>query len=270
VSGADRFTLKNLGGERIMVLENGSPFLVYNAGPQLKPGAPPDRQRCCYIYPVYTPNGVSPTDDFPRDHYHHRGIFWAWPVIETAQGTHDIWTIRGGHQRFKRWLEQESGESASLTVENGWWMGGREVATETVHISVRPTENQQREFSVTLTLTAIEPITIRGSLDNQKGYGGFSARFAPREGTLIRTDTGILSGDEDHGRHAWAELEASYAGKKALLRITSEPSNPGPPPEWCLRQYGFAGANFPGVAGFKLQPKEPLILKYRVTLRDLP
>ena len=67
----------------------------------------------------------------------------------------------------------------------------------------------------------------------------------------MRTDQGVLEGDEDHGKHPWAELEATYEGQKAVLRITGEGSNPGAPQEWCLRQYGFVGANFPGVAGYR-------------------
>ena len=271
VVAGPRFVIQDIGGDRVMVLEDGKPYLVYNFGPQLKMGAPEDRKRCCYIFPVYTPAGVSVTDDFPKDHYHHRGLFWAWPVIETASGTYDLWTLKGAEHRFKKWLEQESGETAaSLTVDNGWYIKGKEVALENVHINMRPSDATHRDFSVTLTITAHEPMTIRGSLDNSKGYGGFSARFAPREGTIVRTDQGVLEGDEDHGRHSWAELEASYEGKKAVLRIAGEGSNPGSPQEWCLRQYGFVGANFPGVAGYRLEPSKPLILKYRVTVRDLP
>ncbi|MCC7154788.1 MAG: PmoA family protein [Bryobacterales bacterium] len=270
-TAADRFAIQDIGGDRVMVLENGKPYLVYNFGPQLLKGVPEDRKRCCYIFPVYTPDGVSVTDDFPKDHYHHRGLFWAWPEIETSTGIYDLWTLKGAEHRFKRWLEQESGETgASLTVDNGWYIKGKEVALENVHISIHPSASAQRDFSVTLTITANQPLTIRGSQDNSKGYGGFSARFAPRQDTIIRTDKGVLAGDEDHVRHDWAELEASYSGKKAVLRITSEASNPGAPYEWCLRQYGFVGANFPGVSGFRLEPLKPLILKFRVSLRDLP
>lgn len=270
-SAGDRFTIQELGGGRLMVLENDKPYLAYNFGTQLAPGAPQDRKRCCYIYPVYTPAGTSVTDDFPKDHYHHRGIFWAWPEIETASGIYDLWTLKGAEHRFKKWLEQESGETgASLTVENGWFIQGKEVALENVHIAIHPSTPTQREFSVVLTITPSEPLTIRGSQENSKGYGGLSARFAPRQNTILRTDTGVLEGDEDHGRHEWAELEASYSGKRAVLRITGEGSNPGAPYEWCLRRYGFIGANFPGVSGLHLPPLKPLILRFRITLRDLP
>src|SRR5437879_2611840 len=85
------FAWKDLGGGRIELNEHGKPALVYNYGPQWKEGAPEDRRRCCYIFPVYTPAGVSMLDDFPKDHPHHRGLFWAWPVVEAGGKRYDSW-----------------------------------------------------------------------------------------------------------------------------------------------------------------------------------
>jgi hypothetical protein len=69
--------------------------------------------------------------------------------------------------------------------------------------------------------------------------------------------------DEDHGRHTYAELAASFDGRRAGLRITA--AQPG---EWCLRPYGFVGATFPGVQPHTLLPGKPLTLRYSVTVFD--
>ena len=34
--------------------------------------------RSNYIHPLYNLDGTVLTEDFPVDHLHHRGIFWAW------------------------------------------------------------------------------------------------------------------------------------------------------------------------------------------------
>ena len=34
--------------------------------------------RSNYIHPLYALDGEVLTEDFPEDHPHHRGIFWAW------------------------------------------------------------------------------------------------------------------------------------------------------------------------------------------------
>ena len=121
---------------------------------------------------------------------------------------------------------------------------------------------------------ATEARTNSSSAESGKSYGGLSARFAPREGTILRADGEILIKDEDLNPRRWAELEAVYSGKRALLRITPDEKNPGFPHQWCLRAYGFIGASFPGrtpaVDSFTLEPGKPLTLKFRVRVSDLP
>jgi hypothetical protein len=41
----------------------------------------PEYARNNYFHPVYDLNGNVITEDFPEDHLHHRGIFWAWHQI---------------------------------------------------------------------------------------------------------------------------------------------------------------------------------------------
>ncbi|WP_321477605.1 DUF6807 family protein [uncultured Paludibaculum sp.] len=259
---------------RVELLENGKTALVYNYGPQLKSGAPEDRRRCCYIFPVLTPAGVSMLDDFPKDHYHHRGVFWAWPVVETGGQKFDIWMFPNLRDRFEKWISPPSvKKTASLAVENGWYAGDHKIVKETVKITAYPAKGAKREFDVELTLEALgEAVTLRGSAEKGKSYGGFSARFAPREQTSILADTGVVAKDEDLVPHAWAELSALYEGKRASLRITPDPKDPGTPYQWCLRPYGFVGASFPGrtetVDGYTLERGKPLTLKFRVSASD--
>ena len=43
----------------------------------------PDGQaaRSNYFHPLYDLDGNVLTEDFPKDHIHHRGIFWAWHQV---------------------------------------------------------------------------------------------------------------------------------------------------------------------------------------------
>lgn len=266
---------RELPGQRIEVLDAGRPALVYNYGPQLPAGAPEDRRRCCYIFPLYTPGGVSMLDDFPRDHYHHHGLFWAWPVVETPWGKFDLWMYRGIEHRFVGWIRRDPREGAAqLVADNGWYVKNERIVREIVEILVHPAKGSERRIDVALEWEALkEPVTLRGSQEQGKSYGGFSARFAPREGTVIRSSEGPVAKDEDLARHRWAELEAAYQGRKAVLRIAPHDSNPGVPYQWCLREYGFVGASFPGRTpesnGYTLQPGAPLRLRFTVTVSDV-
>jgi len=263
VLSAASFEWRDLRNGRLELRESGKPVLVYNYGPQLSNGAPEDRRRCCYIYPIYTASGVSVLDDFPKDHWHHHGLFWGWPQVTTPSGKYDGWMYRGVEPRFVKILEKKPG---LLRVENGWFAGDKKIVKEIVALRV----DEDHLIHVDLTLEALgEPVTLAGSKEQGKGYGGLSARFAARENAVLRTSNGQITRDEDLNPHAWAELEASYGGKRAVLRITPDPSNPNEPNPWCLRFYGFVGSSWPNTTPRTLDPGRPVILKYRVSVTDV-
>jgi len=266
---------KDLGGGRVQLLDRGKPALVYNYGPQLREGAPENRRRCCYIFPVYTPAGVSVLDDFPADHYHHRGLFWAWPVVETGGQKFDLWmNMTASHRSDRAPVTSATAREAHLETRNFWQAAGHDIVREDLRVTAYPAQGKSRELVVELTLEAISaPVKLAGSQEAGKSYGGFSARFASREKTVVRADGQTLSQDEDLNPHQWAELEGVYGGKRAVLRITSDARNPGAPYQWCLRNYGFVGASFPGrtaaVDSYTLEPGKPLKLSFRVRISDL-
>ena len=73
-------------------------------------GAPADRNRCCYVHPLYAPNGVMLTDDFPVDHYHHRGVFWVWPIVNVDGERRDLWLMNASASASAEWIAKETGE----------------------------------------------------------------------------------------------------------------------------------------------------------------
>ena len=273
---APPFAWKNVDNSRWELSENGKPVMAYIAAPILSNNAPPDRERCCYVFPAFTPAGVNPLDDFPKDHFHHHGLFWAWRVFETGGVKYDLWMYRGV-RHVAGSIEETSAtaKAALLRATNFWTAGDKRIVREQVSIAALPAKGSSRTLGFTLTLEALDqPVTIRGSQERGKSYGGFSARFAPREETVIRTDKGVLPKDDDLTPYEWAELEAAYQGKRAALRITPDPANTLAPYQWCLRNYGFVGASFPGrsekAQEFTLQPGKPVTLRFTVTLSDLP
>ncbi len=263
--------------QRYQLFEHGKPVMVYNAGIESRPDAPADRARCCYVYPLYTPAGVSPLDDFPKDHYHHRGLFWAWPYVEVDGKAYDIWMKMDGIHDVTGAPPKVAlkGSQASLQVTNFWEAGGARIVREAVSITVHPVKANARALDLELTFEALDkPVQLRGSQERGKSYGGLNVRFAPRDATGIRSSEGEVAKDTDLVAHQWAEMEAVYGGKRAAVRFESDPRNPHAPPQWCLRYYGFVGAAFPGrsesVSSFTLEKGKPLTLRYKVTLIDLP
>jgi len=263
------FSFEDREGMRLDLFQEGSPVLSYIYGMHLKDGVPEDRRRSSYIHPVYGLDGEVLSDDFPEDHYHHRGIFWTWPQVFIGGDSLSLWDIRGIYQRFERWLVKETGPVfARLTVQNGWYAGERRVVDEKVRVAVFRAGEAGRILDFELTWEAVEePVTLLGS-PNVKGYGGFSFRFAPFEEPVITTSGGVQSESSDLKRFAWADLSARFAGRRlnSGVAVFEAAENIGYPNGWTLRFYGFLGVAWPGRHPFTLIPGKPVKARYRVWL----
>lgn len=256
------------------MLEGRDSVLSYNYEMQLPAGVSEEYRRSSYIHPIWDLNGTVITDDFPEDHYHHRGLSWMWPRVVVDGQTHDLWHIKGIRQRFEQWLGREAtAELAAVGVQNGWYVEDRKVLEERVRIKVHAAEEAGRAVDVALTLEALEPVQLLGQENQDKGYGGLSFRLAPREETIITSPKGQEEDDSDHKRYVWADESGRFRGSSQAsgVAIFQHPDNPSAPANWTLRHYGFLGVAWPGNTGHQLTPGEPLTLKYRLWIhKDVP
>ncbi len=269
----DAFALRDAEGRSLQVLEGGRPALTYNYGMMMKSGVPEDRRRSCYVHPMITPGGIMITDDFPADHYHHRGLSWMWPIVEVAGERHSLWDIRGVRQKFERWAGRSSAPPpARVGVTNGWYVGERRVAGERLELVIHPAAGSGRSIDITLTFEAADqPVRLTGELGpERKGYGGLCLRFAPRTGTVIKTSSDSQLKDSNLQPFPWADLSGSFAGGESLAgaAVFIDPGNPGFPNGWTLRNYGFLGVCWPGLEPYTLEPGRPVTLGYRVWVHD--
>ena len=75
--------------EGVTVLEGIRPVLTYQRAAKSEDGRWP---RANYVHPLYDLDGEVLTEDFPADHGHQRGIFWAWhQVLVDGQPMGDAW-----------------------------------------------------------------------------------------------------------------------------------------------------------------------------------
>ena len=88
------FAFEDVGGTGIRLTHAGKPVFVYNYGMMLPPGVPERYRRSSYLHPLWAPNGAILTDDFPKDHYHHRGLSWMWPHVIVDGKDYDQWIVR--------------------------------------------------------------------------------------------------------------------------------------------------------------------------------
>jgi hypothetical protein len=156
-------------------------------------------------------------------------------------------------------------------VASVWVASGNPIVRETVTLMALPSNGGVRQIDFKLTLEALsQPVTLGGSREKGKAYGGFSLRFPPRRQTSIHTSDGVAESDQDLRPYKWAALQADYPSGRATVRIEPYSTNPGAPGVWCLRAYGFLNPSFPGPEPFTLTPGQPLPLRYFITITDTP
>ena len=267
----DRFEWTDLDGKSIKLTAAGQPVLAYNYGLITNESVPQNdhrRSRACYVHPVWGLSGEVMTDDFPRDHYHHHGIFWTWPHIGIDGKQHDLWLGNTIQDRFVGWLGQEAGPvAATLAVENGWFIGDKKVMIERVWLRVFKATDDSRAIDLEFTwIPTDRPITLKGA--GGKSYGGLTVRFAPsnRQDTVITVPSGRTTEDLYETPLRWVDFTSKLGGADspsgAAVFVPS--SHPDYPPTWLTRHYGPQCVGWPGIKAKTFQPGEPIRLSYRV------
>ena len=199
----------------VKLWQGKQPVLVYNSEQVKRTGAAAVGNRASYVHPIYGLDGEVITDDFPKDHYHHHGLFWGWPHVTIGGKDYDFWKMRGTDIRFKRWLNKEVDKNvAMLGVENEWLVGDKPVVREEATLRVHPATAEGRLINVRLKWTALDQAITLGGAEG-KSYGGVSLRFAPREDTVVTVPSGPTSQDLLITRLPWADLSAKFQGAKA-------------------------------------------------------
>ncbi len=263
-ASAAEFRFQPVDDKSLGLWEGAKPVLVYNHGVIRKQGVPADRARSTYVHPLYGVDGEVLTDDFPNDHYHHRGLFWAWPQVKTGGKEYDLWMLKGIEQRFERWLAKETGPTALLKAQNGWYVGETKVMGETVSLRAYPMQSDTRSIDVELVLTPLrQPVTLAGA--EGKSYGGLTLRFAPNTNTVITTPLGNGKEDLPMTHLPWADLSGDFRAAQASgAAIFAAPTHPDFPPMWLTRHYGVLCLGWPGVDAKTFEPQKPIRLRYRV------
>lgn len=278
-SGGAGFRFAPTSPQSLGLWEGDSPVLVYNHGAISPPSAPGARGRACYFHPVYGLDGETLTDDFPRDHTYHRGMYVAWPHIKLGEKEFELWTARGElRQEFQKFSKQTSGPGgAELGIENAWTIAGRPQVREEIWVKVGPIKEGTRSMDLTLSWTPLqESLTLSGA--EGKSYGGFNFRFAPQskpaitipESTKlpdgITSDNGRVSDDLLMTRLPWADFAGQFPGGKELsgAAIFVDPRHPDFPPTWMARHYGLVSVGWPGVEAQTFAAGQTITCRYRV------
>lgn len=261
----DGMRIEDVDGKSLVIREGDKPVLVYNYRSRLPEGVPEKYRRSCYFHPVYGPYGEVLTDDFPADHYHHRGLAVMWTHVTVDEKDYDLWGITGIRARLNKVLAIENGPVYSLmNVRHGWYtIESERVVDETWSVKTYRESGVSRVVDFDILLEAVgNPVSIRSS---DRGYGGLNIRFSPREDTVLYNEKGRLPADCDKEPFLWSDLSARFRGAEAVsgVSIFDNPRNIRHPQPWSNRYYGVLNPT-PAVEPVVITKEQPLRLSYRI------
>ncbi|MBI2425610.1 MAG: PmoA family protein [Candidatus Hydrogenedentes bacterium] len=267
----------NDDGTALTLLEGGKPVWVYHyTFVQSPDGVPPEFYRACYFHPLYGLDSEVLTQDFPNDHYHHRGVFWGWPDSTWGEEKLDIWAIGGVRQVHENWITKEvEGDTARLAMTNLWVYDahpGAPVLREHVEVVTHTADaiSRSMDFTVRFENISDKPIVIRGATTDDKGYGGFNFRpDKTRKPFVFTTPQGVAKEDALEWKDApWIDISYNNGIKgsgKSGVAIFQHPELPGYVHQgWILRDYGFLGQSWPHRTPYEIKPGESVTLKHRL------
>jgi hypothetical protein len=267
---------------------SGRPAFTYRTTPVPFPEGrvdlTPAFRRGGYIHPVMTPSGAVVTDDYPVNHRHHHGIWFAWSQAVFEGRKTDTWNmgdqkgtvefegldttwsgaVHGGFRSRHRQVDLTSGtprvmlgETWNVRVFAGGFPGGR--AAHVFDVDV--TDRCQSDAPVSLPKYRYGGIGFRG---NWAWNGAGKMDFLNSEGTTRRD-----RGDNAATVGRWAWMGGALGEGRAGLLVLGHPQNVhAPQPQRIHPDEPFL-AMAPQQSGpVEITAERPLTLRYRIAVFD--
>jgi len=263
-------------------LEGESRILFYQAKPLSQDGK---FERAGYVHPLYDLDGNVLSEDFPADHRHHSGIFWAWHQLYVEDNRiGDPWICRDFLSRVESVEILNAGSDAAAIQATLHWVSPdwkdssgelKPIVREEADIQLSRTDATRRVIDFRIRLNALEPNVRIGGSDDVKGYGGFSPRLRLPEDIRFVAEYGDVEPQRTAVKASrWMDMVGSFGGSHHAapgrisgVTVICHPSTPGSPPTWILRKArSMQNPVFPGREPIAIPTGKPLELRYRMIL----
>jgi len=274
--GAAERTRATAGGE---VLRSGARTVaVYHWLPQGRPGESAALTRGGYLHPVHAPNGAVVTDDFPPDHKHQRGVFFAWTRTRVDGLEPDFWNLGGATGRIRANAFERSAEA--FRAVHTWEMRRGEewapVLDETWRLALRPptfADPQEAGAAFVLDLTSRQRPRVQFELPQYR-YGGMTVRGAREWHTLPRSYQVLTSEGKDRaGADAsvarWVDQSGPIGGLTAGIALLEHPANLGAPNQLRVPpDHPYAVFSAPKSQARVLEAGREYVFRYRLVIHN--
>src|SRR5262245_21841874 len=208
------------------------------------------------FWPVHAPSGAILTANGPKDHPHHKSIWFCHGdvipegielknKIKGIAGV-DFWSERKGQGRLvcaKEWLVKEQGNQRWLTTKNEWRTGDNtKIIDETRTIEFHDLGKAWLIVLDTDLHASVCPITFGDTKEGAIALRVNELLKATKGGTIENAD-GKKGEKECRGQKSvWCDYSGTIDGKTVGIAIFDDPKNPYPAC-WHVRDYGLMAAN---------------------------
>jgi hypothetical protein len=271
-------------GTKLRIADGDRQMLEYQAEPGVlpRPEIDPIYTRGGYIHPVLTPGGKAVTDDFPPNHIHQHGIWFAWTRTEFQGRQPDFWNMGQGKGRIEfagmdktwsgpvhagfnaqhRFVDLTAGEPRTVLNEK-WETRAYRLGSGSSHFVFDLTSTQECAGPVPLVL----PDYYYGGLGVRGNWlwnGPGKAFFLTSEGVTNR-----VAGNQTRGR--WCYMGGMIDGQLAGIAILGHPENFRAPQPMRLHPNEPFFCFAPSQAGdWEIAPGQKYISRYRFVVFDGP
>jgi Methane oxygenase PmoA len=235
-----------------------------------------------YIHPVFTPEGRIVTDDYPSDHYHHHGIWFAWTKTEFEGGHPDFWNVGDNTGR----VEFEGVEKTwAGPVNAGFVSRQRYVAltgpapktalNEQLEVRVYNVGSGPRPYFVFDIVATQESDYTSPLILEEYRYGGRGVRghrdWKDKAKVAFLTSEGKTRLDGNATRARWCHMGGSVDGKQVGIAVLDHPANfRAPQPLRIHPDDPFFNYAMSQGGRFQIDPGKKFVLRYRYVVADGP
>jgi hypothetical protein len=272
--------LKDVDGKHLVFSTGGKDVVRYNYGHVPPPaGVDPVFGRSGYLHPVFTPDGRVISNDVPKNHLHHHGIWFPWTSSEFEGRPSDFWNS-GSKQGKVECVKVEGTESgpvfAGFTATHRFVNlnapdGPKTALNETWQVRVfNLADRFVFDLVSTQTCATDKPLVIKKYRYGGLGFRG-SIDWEGKEGVAFLTSEGKTRANGHETTARWCVMTGKVGGKDASIGFLCHPSNFRAPQNMRIHPdepfFNWA----PSQAGdFSIEPGKPYVSRYRFIVASGP
>ncbi len=224
--------------DRVEVAIDGQAVFTYRGErtPLPSPDVKPIFSRGGYIHPVRTPAGRVVTDDYPPDHLHHHGIWFAWTSTEFQGRKPDFWNMGDGTGtvEYESILDAWSGPFAGgLRARHRFVdLGARTpvtVLTELWDVTAYGIARAGRPYRAFDIVSVQDMVATTPLVLPEYRYGGIGLRghrsWLGATGAAFLTSEGRTRLDGHATRARWCVMSGQVDGQPVGIAVLDHPQN---------------------------------------------